>query len=123
MKKYFILFSFLLIIIIGCSKEAVTEIKESPGKITAWTYKIDDIKLEEVEEEIITTVRLCHDSDNGIVKWVNGSIIGFYENSTRFELKDKCVDNNLLIEYYCEDERPHNRSFICKNSCRDNHCL
>ena len=82
MKKIFILFSFLLIIIIyGCGiEESVTEIKESPEKITAWTYKIDDIKLEEVEEETITTVRLCYDSENGIVRWVNGSIIGFYEN-------------------------------------------
>ena len=124
MKKYFVLFSFLLIIIIGCGKEAVTEIEESPGKITAWTYKIDDIKSEELEEEeTIETVRLCHDSDNGIVRWINGSIIGFYSNSTRYEFNDYCQNFNYLMEFYCEDENPKQKRFLCKNGCEDNHCL
>ena len=125
MKKILFLFLILLIIIIyGCGKEAVTEIEESPGKITAWTYKIDDIKSEELEEEeTIETVRLCHDSDNGIVRWINGSIIGFYSNSTRYEFNDYCQNFNYLMEFYCEDENPKQKRFLCKNGCEDNHCL
>jgi len=125
MKKIlFLLFVFSIVFILGCSKE---ESKlENPDKIIAWTYKIDDI-VEETEEEIveeeIVTVRLCHDTDNGIVRWVNGSIFGYYDNTTRFEFNDYCQNFNWLWEFYCENETPQQRHFLCRNGCEDNHCL
>jgi len=123
MKKILILFSVLIIIFIyGCGKEDITS-----EEITGQLIK-NDIETAEEEkiieaEEYIMTVRLCHDTDNGIVRWVNGSIFGFYDNAQRFEFNDYCLNNNILIEYYCENENPTNRSFICKNGCKDNHCL
>lgn len=123
-KILILLFVFSIVFIFGCAKENLKV--EHIDKITAWTYKIDDIVEEEIVEKIpedIVTVRLCHDTDNGIVRWVNGSIFGFNDKAERFELKDECIDNNRLIEYYCENEMPHNRSFLCRSGCRDNHCL
>ena len=116
---------FLIILISGCGKE---EIKDAES-ITAKIYDIDEPEIieekvvVEEERENIVTVRLCHDTDNGIVRWVNGSIFGYYNNSERFEFHDYCFDNTFLIEYYCEDENPMNRSFLCTNGCQDNHCL
>jgi len=126
MKIILVLFSlFLIIFILGCGKkEIVEETIEPLDKITAQVYNIDDLVVEEeVEEEKIVTVRLCHDTDNGLVRWVNGSVFGFYNNAERFEFNDYCFDNNFLIEYYCENEIPQNASFLCDNGCEDNHCL
>ena len=112
MKKRYLVFSIVLIILIyGC--EQVIEEPEI----------IEEKVVVEEEREKIVTVRLCHDTDNGIVRWVNGSTFGFYDNAERFEFDDYCFDNNFLIEYYCQNEIPQNRSFLCDNGCLDNHCL
>ena len=120
MKKIFSLLVILAIIVLGCSKG------EEPAT-TISTEVIKEIEVEEdvevVEEEEIVSVRLCHDTDNGMVKWINGSEFGFYHKAKRFEFNDYCFDNNILVEYYCEDERPRNMTFVCKNECEDNHCL
>ena len=115
---------FVVIFLFGCSKEEIMEVE----KITAAV--IDEIEVEdkevpvivEEEKEEIVTVRLCHDTDNGIVRWVNGSIFGFYGNSTRFEFKDYCQNKNYLMEFYCEDENPKQFLFLCRNGCEDDHC-
>jgi len=115
----------LTIFILGCSKE------ETTGTITgAYEIKeleaINDIaedKVFEEERKNITTVKLCHDTDNGIVRWVNGSVFGFYDNTTRFEFNDYCQNFNYLWEFYCENENPMQRIFLCTNGCEDNHCL
>ena len=109
-----ILFIFLL----GCGKE------EKAEEITSGVIK--DLEVEEVAEEKIeeniTTVRICYDTDNGIVRWVNGTVMGFYDNATRFEFKDYCYNFNYLVEFYCENEIPHEKLFLCKNGCVDSHC-
>ena len=126
MKKILFLFFILFILFIyGCSKEETTEEPMPIEKITAKAYDVDKLEItedDEAEEEIVT-VRLCHDTDNGMVRWANGSVFGFYDNAKRIELKDYCFDNNILVEYYCENEMPQNMTFICTNGCKDNHCL
>ena len=124
MKRILILFLILIIVFIyGCGNE-----ETNPEEITGQLIKDDgteaaeEKKIIEAEKDILT-VRLCHDTDNGIVRWVNGSTFGFYDNAQRFEFNDNCLNKNILIEYYCENENPMNRSFICKNGCEDNHCL
>ena len=123
MKKISILFLFLILFVLGCSKEEVV----LEPKITAQVVESDEDFYEEDPTEELTenlsTVRLCHDTDNGIIKWINGTIFGYYNNAKRFEFNDYCFDNQILIEYYCEDENPNNRSFVCENGCEDNHCL
>jgi len=133
MKKFMYLFlASIILFAFGCDN------KESDSNdITGQVIIVDDsvivedvliieekegIIIEEIVENI-TTVRLCHDTDNGIVRWVNGSIFGYHNDSTRFELNDYCFNNNILIEYYCEDETPQNYTFLCKNGCADDHCL
>ncbi len=128
MKKILsIIFILFVLFIIGCGKEETKDLET----ITTEAYDIDESEIIEnteggevieEEKENITTVRLCHDTDNGVIRWVNGSVFGFYDNAERFEFKDYCFDNNILIEYYCEDEMPQNRTFVCKNGCADNHC-
>jgi hypothetical protein len=128
MKRLILLNCLILLIVINaCAKEdVITDPKEA---ITGQIVDIDSIESEEeVEEsddiiEEISTLRFCYDSDKGIVKWVNGSVFGFYDNAKRFEFNDFCFDNNVLIEYYCDDDEiPQNITFLCKNGCLDNHC-
>ena len=117
-KSLFFILIFLLIVILGCSKEEVT-INEPV--ITANVVESGE-DFEDITKSA-QTVRLCHDTDNGIIRWVNGSIFGFYHNSSRFEFKDYCEDQNFLIEYYCENENLLYRRFICKSGCVDAHCI
>lgn len=130
MKIILLLLSlFLIIFILGCGKGEITEETVYPKKITAKVSDIEGIETpegieapEDIEGEIVT-VRLCHDTDNGIVRWVNGSVFGFYNNATRFEFNDYCQNFNYLWEFYCENENPMQRIFLCTNGCEDNHCL
>ena len=57
-----------------------------------------------------------------MVQWVNGTVFGFYNNAERFEFNDFCFNNDILIEYYCENEMPRNMTFVCEHGCGDNHC-
>jgi len=127
MKKIMLLFLVMLIFIYGCGKGEIVEEYTYPlEEITAQVHDIDEPEIiEEVKivEKDILTVRLCHDTDNGMVRWVNGTIFGFYNNAERFEFRDYCFDNNILVEYFCENEIPQNMTFLCTNGCEDNHCL
>ncbi len=80
-------------------------------------------KKEEKKEVKLDSVRLCYDTDNGIIKWVNGTVFGFYHNAQSFEFQDYCMNRSYLTEFYCENETPTFREFYCKNGCKDNHCL
>jgi|TARA_B100001964_G_C14135239_1_gene554810 hypothetical protein len=110
-----LIFIIFLLFIYGCGKE----------EITTQAYKIEEIEAaeEEVTEENITTIRLCHDTDRGMVRWVNGTVFGFYDNATRFEFNDYCLNFNYLWEFYCENGNPLQEIFLCINGCEDNHCL
>ena len=119
MRRVLLLLFVFSVFIYGCGKE---ENLTEPQKITSQVYKIDGIEAEE-ERENITTVRLCYDTDNGIVRWVNGSIFGFYGNATRFEFSDYCVSGNYLMEFYCENKTGMQKVFFCRSGCADNHCV
>ena len=124
MKKILlIIFVLTIFLIYGCGKDPETELEP----ITAEVIQVEDIEIpeEDVEvfEEEVVTIKLCHDTDRGIIRWASGTVFGFYDNAKRFEFDDYCFDNNIMIEYYCEEENPKNRTFICKNGCEDNHCL
>ncbi len=103
---------FLLIFLVGCGKEET--------EITAEVVK--EPEKAEIEEEITTTVKICYDTDNGIVRWEKGTVMGFYDNTTRFEFHDHCYNKNYVVEYYCENEEPLETIFLCKNGCIDSHC-
>jgi len=120
-----LLLILLTFFILGCSKEETTETITKVYEIKELEIigNVVENKIIEVNRENITTVKLCHDTDNGIVRWVNGSVFGFYDNATRFEFNDYCKNFNYLWEFYCENEDPMQRIFLCTNGCEDNHCL
>lgn len=129
MKRIFPLLVIITIalFLFGCGKEQ----SEDPSPVTGEVIKIDEIierpAVEEVQEEVIEeevhTVRLCHDTDNGIIRWVAGSVTGYDNKANRFEYNDFCLDKNYLVEYHCdEDEIPQNFTFLCRNGCVDNQC-
>ena len=123
MQKIFsLLATFGIIFVFGCSKEEPTT-TISAAVIEEIESEDEIVEVVEEERENITTVRLCHDTDNGIVRWVNGTVFGFYNNATRFEFNDYCQNFNYLWEFYCENEYPMQRIFLCINGCEDNHCL
>ena len=111
---------FLLIFLVGCGKE------KDESKITAEVVKESESKktgvTEKVKEEITTTVKICYDSDNGIIKWEKGTVMGFYNDTRRFEFDDHCYNKNYVVEYYCENEEPLKTIFLCRNGCIDSHC-
>ncbi len=77
--------------------------------------------IPEIKEEI-KTINICYDSDNGIVRWEKGKIMGYYDNGENYEFDDYCIDKNYVVEFYCEEEKPYNISFLCRNGCQDSHC-
>ena len=117
MRKILILFLFLIIFVLGCSKEEAVSEPIITAEVVDSGEDFEDITKD------ANTVRLCHDTDNGIVRWKDGNIFGFYDNATRFEFNDYCLDQGHLMEFYCEDENPVKRIFLCKQGCEDNHCL
>ncbi|MAE43173.1 hypothetical protein CMO93_05355 [Candidatus Woesearchaeota archaeon] len=122
-KTPLLLFILLIILISGCSNESnITGATTALTSVEPIEEEIIDEPIEE-EKENITTVRLCHDTDNGIVRWVKGKIFGFYDNATRFEFNDYCQNFNYLWEFYCEEENPKQQIFLCTNGCEDDHCL
>ena len=123
MKKIaYLLLILFIFLIYGCGKEEAV----LTGNIAVSTYKVEEMEVTEEsdeERENVTTARLCHDTDNGIARWVNGSVFGFYDNATRFEFNDYCISNNYLMEFYCENEIAMQKVFLCKSGCTDSHCI
>ncbi len=120
MKKVLLILVLSIIFAYGCGKGE--DLTKQPQEITAQVYKIEEPEIEEKRENM-TTIRLCYDTDNGITRWVNGSIFGFYDNATRFEFNDYCISNNYLMEFYCENKIAMQKVFFCRHGCIDNHCI
>tara|TARA_Y100000310_G_C20556336_1_gene750716 strand:+ start:757 stop:1131 length:375 start_codon:yes stop_codon:yes gene_type:complete len=122
-KTIFLTLISLFVLIFGCSNESnISGAATDLTSIELIEEEIIDEPIEEEKENIIT-VKLCHDTDNGIVRWVKGEIFGFYDNATRFEFHDYCQNFNYLWEFYCEEEDPKQEIFLCTNGCEDDHCL
>jgi hypothetical protein len=125
MKKFICIVSFIFVLlIIGCGKQE-PEQEQITAKVIADEVPLPVVEpeiLEEVEE-ITTTVKLCFDTDNGIIRWEAGSIFGFTDKAERYEFYDYCIDRTHVSEYYCENEEPRNETHPCSNGCVDSHCL
>ena len=125
MKRILLLFSaFLLLFLIACSNEDNNVTGASVAfDIIQEEDAIEEIseKIEEVPEEI-HTVRLCHDTDNSINRFVAGKTFGYYDNSSRFEFEDFCTSLKYVREFYCEDENPMQGNFECEYGCEEGHC-
>lgn len=69
-------------------------------------------------EEAIGAV--CEDSDGGIVKDVYGEVSGTTLDGEDYDLEDRCI-GNILIEYYCEDDKFQSQNFRC-TACKGGAC-
>ncbi|MBI2134768.1 hypothetical protein HYU09_02155 [Candidatus Woesearchaeota archaeon] len=118
----FLLVLVPIVFIYGCGNGEAAVTEDDTGKVTAYAYKVGEIE-KKPQEENITTVRLCHDTDKGIIRWEQGKVFGYYDNASRFEFDDYCQNFNWLWEFYCEDEEPKQRHFLCRNGCEEGHCL
>ena len=92
----------LSLILIGCSK----------GNITGGAAF--DVKQ--------TIKQSCADSDGGKNIDVKGIITVVDENGDDNTHADSCVAG-LLIEYYCEDNKPLNQNFRCSGKCLNGACV
>ena len=124
MKHIFgVLLLLSILFLLGCSLDDDFIVEQIITADVVQEPPIGDFIVEKIVEEEIITVKLCHDTDNGIIRWAGGSVFGFYNDSERFEFDDHCFDQNTVIEYYCEDEEPKNTSFLCKSGCVNAHCI
>lgn len=124
-KKLILFLTLMMIMILGCTDNDVNvdEPKNTKNLIEI-PYQVEQpaIVEEKQEEKINKTIKFCHDTDKGIVRWKRGTTFGFFENTSRFEFHDICRNYNYLIEYYCENKEPKRKLFLCRNGCEDAHC-
>ena len=66
----------------------------------------------------------CEDSD-GRDYYHKGKVTGFSGNSneSNFEFEDVCLNDGMVKEYYCEEEKFRNDVFKCEFGCEDAKCL
>jgi hypothetical protein len=97
----YIMVVMAILLLIGCSKERVSD-----------TGKIDTLNTAETSTEITEqSNEECVDSDNGLTKEVAGKVTGTIDGE-EYTLYDKCVAG-LLIEYFCEDGKYQNQNLRC----------
>lgn len=72
----------------------------------------------------------CNDDDEGISPFLSGEVTektvsGFFykmRNISVRVLKDRCLTETLLVEYYCKNERATGEFVSCKAGCSDGSC-
>ncbi len=79
--------------------------------VLAGCSQADQVKI---TGEVVKEFTKCIDSDNGNNIEEKGTV--------NDELTDKCMAG-LLIEYYCEDNKPVNQNHRCLNKCVDGACV
>ncbi len=73
----------------------------------------------------------CLDSDFGNNHLIKGEVGGTtYDNvklaPKNFLKEDKCESNNILVEFYCEEQgiqsKPKSTKYVCKDECVNGTC-
>ena len=68
-----------------------------------------------------TQANSCEDTDNGVDTATKGAVSGI-DNGAEYEKEDICLAG-LLVEYYCEDNKPVNQNIRCDNECSKGACV
>ena len=70
----------------------------------------------DVSYEVGEVSSLCEDTDGGILFEIPAHV--YYGSSvlTRTDNIDTCLDRNILLEYYCEDDVVHKIEYDCRES-------
>ncbi len=121
-----ILFLFILVIfLIGCTKTEIVsqQISEPTSQASSQPTSGED------EGDIIKSIpddelaASCTDTDSGIDKTSRGIVSGKWYDETTFENEDDCLGGVYLVEYYCDNNQPKSRNFICENGCKKGVCI
>ena len=84
--------------------------------------KGNDITGEAVTDvEKALTGDSCEETDNGIDTENKGYVSGLKDGKT-YNVVDRCIAG-LLVEYYCEDNKPVNQNIRCPGKCSDGACV
>ena len=98
MKRVFIAIPFVLLILLaGCSGS-----KSPTGQVVGGPS--------------------CTDSDDGVLVRTHGKVSGVLESGEAYEKEDFCL-NDIVVEYYCEDNKPVNRNHRCSSDCKEGACV
>lgn len=65
----------------------------------------------------------CTDSDGGKKFYTKGITIGLHNGDPNWEFEDECINNNWLLEGYCNEEGAYTTDFKCPYGCEDGGCL
>jgi len=75
----------------------------------------------------------CNDSDNGKDYYNKGNLTGINVQGYNIDMKDFCLDDTILHEYYCKEPIPdgnyfeqwnyYYENYVCPNGCADGICL
>jgi len=124
----FLAIGLTLLIIGGLLSETTQEIPErKPPTIPDETIEETTTETEETTTEDETTVKLaengCTDTDGGKTYAKKGTAVYSKKGKTITENEDVCIDETVLIEYFCEpgeDGKPTMEYHECE--CDDGAC-
>lgn len=103
MEVKVILFLFLVLLIIGCSKEETS----TTGLSTATGQVVSETTVTITEQAAVG----CSDSDGGLTKETAGKVSGV-KDGEEYTVYDRCIAG-LLVEYYCEGDSYQNQNLRC----------
>jgi len=64
-------------------------------------------------------INTCTDSEDGINERIKGTVTGML-NGVKYEIEDKCIKKDYVIDYYCDGDVYKNKNFVCQ--CSDGAC-
>lgn len=111
MRYYVYVALFLLVLMIGCSKEEAS----ITGMTTAGNAAETSVTIPENLPEQKSDGG-CTDSDGGLTKETAGKVTGVL-NGEEYTVYDRCIAG-LLIEYFCEGNTYQNQNLRCPEGTR-----
>lgn len=99
-----LLFMIALVAISGCIKSNIS------GNVVREGIKIT------------TPAVKCYDSDGGDVVDVRGAITIKVGDEDWTNYTDRCVEENSVLEYFCENNSYVTKNYYCDNACIDGMC-
>jgi len=65
----------------------------------------------------------CTDSDGGKKYYIRGITVGLHNGDPSWEFIDKCINNEWVLEGYCDGIPAYTKSYQCPYGCENGACL
>lgn len=81
---------------------------------------LEDSSLSPSDANLVgSAIKACKDSDGGLNYYTRGQT-----NIGRYNVSDRCIGSNTLIEFFCQDSGKTNKiTYKCPNGCKDGACI